>query len=83
MPITISGIKVNDFHIEPDPERGGYKIASANYSLISSTGKVLAKQVIGGYQGMALEPSVETKQALEVLTKSYINDVQSILGLLE
>lgn len=82
MAITISGIRVNNIHIEP-VENGGYKIQSAEYSLISSTGKVLAKQAIGGYQGMALEVSTETLQALRLFAESYLKDVQTILGLLE
>lgn len=82
MAITISGIRVNNIHIEP-AENGGYKIQSAEYSLISSTGKVLAKQAIGGYQGMALEVSTETLQALRLFAESYLKDVQTILGLLE
>lgn len=83
MAVTISGIRVNDVHIEPNTEQGGYRIKSAEYSLISSTGKVLAKQVIGGYGGMALEPSQETKKALDTFTRSYMSDVQTLLGLLE
>ena len=83
MPITIKGLKVNNIHIEPDQSNGGYKISTADYSLVSSTDKVLAKQTIGGYQGMALEPSPATKQALEIFATSYAKDVQSLLGLLE
>ena len=87
MAVTISGIRVNDIHIEPHVDQSGfqtgYKIKSAEYSLISSTGKVLARQVIGGYQGMALEPSTETKAALEEFTRRYAADVQGLLGLLE
>ena len=83
MAVTIKGIQVNDVHVEPDPQAGGYRIKTAEYSLIGSTGKVLAKQVIGGYQGMVLEPSSETKKALDAFTQSYIRDVQSLLGLLE
>ena len=83
MPITISGIRVNDIHVEPDLERGGYRIKTAEYSLMSSTGKVLAKQTIGGYNGLVLEPSTETKKALDVFTQSYIHDAQSLLGLIE
>lgn len=82
MAITISGIRVNGIHIEPT-ENGGYKVTSADYSLISSTGKVLAKQIIGGYQGMAVEVSTETLQALRLFADSYVKDVQTILGLLE
>ena len=80
--ITIKGVCVNDIHIEPN-DKGGYRIKSAEYSLISSKDKVLAKQTIGGYQGMALEPSAATKDALDMFTKSYISDVQTLLGLLE
>jgi hypothetical protein len=83
VPITISGIRVNDVHIEPDAEHGGYRIKTSEYSLIGSTGKVLAKQTLGGYQGMTLEPSPATKAALDAFMKSYVGDVQSLLGLLE
>lgn len=81
MAITIQGVRVNDIHIEPTD--GGFRIKSAEYSLISSTGKVLAKQTIGGYNGMALEPSEATVAALRTFTASYLNDVQGLLGLLE
>ena len=83
MAVTISGIRVNDVHIEPDADHGGYRIKSADYALISSTGKILAKQTIGGYNGMALEPSPETKAALHEFARRYVADVQALLGLLE
>ena len=83
MAVTIKGIQVNDVHVEPDLQAGGYRIKSAEYSLIGSTGKVLAKQVIGGYQGMTSEPSTQTKIALDAFAQSYIKDVQSLLGLME
>ena len=83
MAITIQGIKVEDIQLQPDKDNGGYRIHTALYHLISSTGKILAKQTIGGYQGVALEPSPETKKALEAFTSSYTKDVQNILGLLE
>ena len=83
MPITIAGIRVNDIHIEPDPEQG-YKIKTAEYSLIGSTGKVLATQTIGGYNSrIVLEPSFETKKALATFMQSYVHDAQELLGLLE
>lgn len=83
MAVTIAGIKVNDVQIDPNTQGEGFVIKSASYSLISSTGKVLAKQAIGGYNNMALEPSTATKLALEAFMKSYVNDVQTLLGLLE
>ena len=37
----------------------------------------------GGYLGMVLEPSADTKKALDAFWRSYVNDVQTLLGLLE
>ena len=85
MAITIQGVRVNNVAIEPRTEGGGYLIKTAEYSLISSTGKVLAKQSIGGYgsNNVTLEPSDATKKALSAFMASYENDVQTLLGLLE
>ena len=83
MAVTIEGIRVTDIHLEPDGEHGGFLIKTAGYSLISSTGKILAKQTIGGYNAMTLEPSPETKKTLDAFAKSYSKDVQALLGLLE
>lgn len=82
MAITIKGIKINDVHLEPT-DNGGFRIKSAEYSLISSTDKILAKQSLGGYQGMALGPGSETKAALDEFMKAYLKDVQTLLGLSE
>lgn len=81
MAITIAGIKVNDIHLEPNAEQGGYRIKSAEYSLIGSTGKILAKQSIGGYGGLVMEPSRETAVALEEFARMYQKDVILLLGL--
>lgn len=81
MPITISGIRVDAINVKPDTERGGYKIETAEYSLMSSAGKALAKQTIGGYGGMVLAPSPDTEKALTAFADSYAKDVQALLGL--
>ena len=83
MAVTIKGIRVDDVQIEPDTERGAHRLKQSTYCLIGSTGKVLAKQTLGGYGGMAFEPSPATKSALDAFMASYTNDVQSLLGLLE
>lgn len=83
MAITIQGIRVNDIQLEFNVEKGLFEIKTATYSLISSSGKVLAKQIVGGYQGMALEPSAKTKVAMDGFTQSYVVDIQVLLGLLE
>ncbi len=80
MPITIKGIRLETVAIKRN-EDGGTKIESSEYSLISSVDKVLAKQTIGGYGGMVLEPSKETTAALNAFVESYRADVVATLGL--
>lgn len=81
MAITIKGIKINSVNIQLDPETGGHKINSSEYSLISSEDKVLAKQTIGGYGGLVIEMSSTTKQTFEAFMKQYKQDVNTTLGL--
>ena len=81
MPITIKGIRIEDVSIGRDEEKGGDTLKSATYSLISSADKVLAKQSIGGYGNMTIEPSPATKKALAAFMDSYKADVATTLGL--
>lgn len=83
MAVTIKGIRVDDVQIEPDPERGAYKLKQSTYCLIGSTGKVLAKQNLGGYGSLPFTASPATQAALDAFMAAYTNDVQSLLGLLE
>lgn len=78
MPITLKGARVDYFSVER--KDGKYEI-SARYELISSEDKVLAKQSIGGYNSMTIEPSVATEQALQAFLKSYNTDIGKTLGL--
>ena len=64
-----------------DAENGGFKTPQASYSLISSADKVLAKQTLGGYGGIALEPSAPTKKAFDDFAALYLADVNAVLGL--
>jgi hypothetical protein len=82
MAITIKGIKIESVILGRD-ENGAYKVSSSEYSLISSKDTVLAKQTVGGYGGMVLEPSPATKKALETFISGYIGDVTALLGLAE
>ena len=79
MPITIKGIRIESVTITRDDDK--QKVAAAEYSLISSADKVLAKQTIGGYSGMAIEPSPATVKALECFMISYRADVLAATGL--
>ncbi len=83
MAITIKGIKLNSFQIVRVEESGDYKIGTAEYSLISSADKVLAKQTIGGYGGLVMEPSMPTKAALDKFIALYVAEVNATLGLTE
>lgn len=83
MAITIKGIRIEDISIARDTESGGYKISSANYSLLSSVDKVLAKQSIGGYGAITLEASPATVKLLQDFSESYRKDVVTTLGLEE
>ncbi len=46
-----------------------------------SADKVLAKQAVGGYQGLEMTPSPATIKALENFKTLFKNDVNMILGL--
>jgi len=82
IPITIKGVRVEEIQIGKADERGGFRVTSSVYSLISSTGKVLAKQAIGGYSsGVSLEPSAPTVKALETFMALYADDICTVLGL--
>lgn len=81
MAITIKGIRIEVISINRDAENGGHKIETAEYALISSLEKVLAKQPVGGYNGLKLEPSVATVKALRAFMDSYTADVTGALGL--
>ena len=86
MPVTITGIRIDDVQIEPFAENGvnvGHQVKQAKYCLIGSTGKVLAEQFLGGYNGRKFEPSEETKASLSAFMKAYTRDVQALIGMLE
>jgi hypothetical protein len=80
MAVTIKGIRLEDVSLHRK-EGGDFEIANSNYSLISSADKVLAKQTIGGYGGMVLQPSPVTVKALNDFIDSYRKDVHMVLGL--
>lgn len=81
MAITIKGIRVDSVLIERNESTGRDEIKNAQYSLISSTDHVLAKQSIGGYGSMVLTPSPTTIKALEAFASAYKADVVATLGL--
>lgn len=80
--ISIKGIRIDSLSINTsDKEEGGGATIEAHYSLLSSADKVLAKQAIGGYQGMKVQPAADTIKLLNDFLKSYKRDVNNVLGL--
>lgn len=80
MPILIQGIKLSKIamDLESESENGG---VTAEYCLMSTGGKVLAKQSIGGYGGMKIQPGTESQILLNKFVESYKADIQKVLGL--
>lgn len=83
MAITIKTARVDSVQLIIDTEEGGFRISEAAYSLISSADKVLARQSVGGYHGIKLEPSPATKKLLDEFMAAYVADVRAALGLEE
>lgn len=83
MAVTVKGIRLENFAITRDDSTGNHELNSAEYSLISSADKVLAKQTIGGYNGMKLQPSAKTTKLLSDFVDSYKADVDAALGFYE
>jgi hypothetical protein len=80
MSIGVKGVRLESTSFERDQSEGGYQISSV-YSLISTTDHVLARQSVGGYQGLKIEPSPGTRKALDAFMQSYKADIEATLGL--
>lgn len=83
MATMLKGARVEAIDLKRNADSGDYKIFSSEYALISSSDVVLAKQTIGGYGGMVLEPSPDTVKALREFVRLYQADVTRTLGLEE
>ncbi len=77
--ITIKGIRIDALTIARK-ENGDEEI-TASYVLLSSTDKVLAKQEVGGYNGLKVQPSASTVKAFNDAITAYKADVNMVLGL--
>lgn len=83
MAITLKGIRLESLSFSRDEKDGGYTVPQAEYSLITSTDKVVAKQTISGYYGLKLALSAATVKALEDFVALYMKDVRAVTGLEE
>lgn len=80
MAITIGGVKITSLDITQNKEDGTTKV-SGKYELVSSTGKVLAKQGFNGYNEIVLVQSGETMKLIADLQASLQKDLNNTLGL--
>lgn len=82
MPIGIKGIEFNTLSVTPK-NAGKEDLITGEYALVSTAGKPLANQTIGGYSGMKIQPSADTVGALNKFLELYKRDVNTMLGLTE
>lgn len=79
--ITISGIRIDTINANRDKGESKYTFTS-NYSLISSTEKVVARQSTGGYgETMKCDPSPQTAKLFEAFITSFTSDISELIGL--
>jgi len=78
-PITIKGVRIDSIKIERSDSTGEQTIESS-YSILTSANKVVAKQTVGGYNGMKIQPSPATMQAMAAAVRLYQNDIDATLG---
>ncbi len=79
MSITIKGIKLRDITVTRD-EEGKIKV-TGNYSVLSSTDKVIAKQGFNGYNDIEVSWTAETQRLIESAVAAIKQDVELTLGL--
>ena len=78
-PITIKGVRFETVNLSRNED--GRTTITSTYALISSLDKVLARQDVGGYNGMKVQPSATTEKAFADAIALYRADVCSVLGL--
>lgn len=79
MSVTLSGVRVNKIELSMDHE--GKITFSGTYELISSTGKVLAKQGFNSYNDIKISGSVETLDYIQKVQAQIVKDINTTLGL--
>lgn len=80
MAIGIQGVRLSKLSLDLNDKTGTYK-PGGEYEILSTTGKTLAKQTIGGYGGIEVPASIETVRLLNAFCQSYAKDVRTMIGL--
>lgn len=79
--IGIAGIRIESVTFTRKGEEGDENSITANYALISSKDTVLARQAVGGYNGMKITPAADTIGAFNKFMELYKRDVETVLGI--
>ena len=74
--ITIKGITLNEITIDVDENK-----IKGNYSIISSLGKVIAKQGFNSYSDITVNMSSETKKLVNRAVEAVDSEIEETLGL--
>lgn len=80
MAVTIQGVQLINLALTKSKEEGTIKL-TGSYELMSSTGKVLAKQGFNSYNEVTLTQSGETMKLVYELQASIQKDLNTTLGL--
>ncbi len=80
MSIGIKGLRIDNVAIAS--KEGGNEI-SGNYSIISTTDKIIAKQGFNSYDEVKITMSQETKTALNTFLAALKKDAETTTGLVE
>jgi hypothetical protein len=80
MAVTIKGIMLGDITISNEKE--GIKV-KGDYSIMSMSDVVLAKQCFNGYNDIKVNLSAETMNALTKFREGLKKDVEALLGFTE
>lgn len=79
--IGIAGIRIESVTFSRKGEGEEQSTITSNYALISTKDTVLARQAVGGYNGMKITPSADTIGAFNKFMELYKRDVETTLGL--
>ena len=80
MAITIGGVQLVSLNLAREKESGTTKL-TGSYELVSSTGKILAKQSFNSYNEIALTLSGDSQKLMADMQTSIQNDLNKTLGL--
>ena len=79
MAVTVQGAQIDHLSVSKN-DKGEHKV-EGSYVLMSSTGKVLAKQKFNGYGDVSVSQSPQTAILFQDFLKGMQSDLNTTLGL--